>query len=233
MPHSAEGDHHFSAENPEYSVIDDIQKESDSVPRTNGDLNILPKQTESQNQLPSLPLKEKFIRQTSLPPAIPTTRRPSGAIEALAMGIFQRHPSETSVDSGRQSAYPQREKRRNSEPPVFLGARRPPELGEPSPCLPEENTLQGTHPSSRIYVNMHSSEITDSSNHLVETDMHQTTIPPTILEQEERPYGNVQPPVAKIPVESHDEGAYDINDEHGYLELSNASMAPLEAPQTQ
>ena len=87
--------------------------------------------------------------------------------------------------------------------------------------------------SDRTKYSLGPSEITDSSNHLPETDMHQATIPPTILEQEERSYGNVQPPVAKIPVESHDEGANDITDDHGYLELINTSMAPLEAQQTQ
>ena len=79
---------------------------------------------------------------------------------------------------------------------------------------------------------MQSSKITDSSHQLPETDMPQTTIPQTILEQEEKPYGNVQPTVTKMPVESHDEGANDDIDDNACLEFVNTRMAPLEAQQT-
>ena len=232
MPNNPEADHPMSIENPDYSEIDDIKRESGSEPFTKEDLNIIPKPSESEDQLPSIPLKRKVSHQTSPPPAVPTTRRPSGAVETLAMGIFQQHPRKASVDSGRLNAYLQRQERRDSKPPLLPRARRPSELGEPSTSLPEENTPQAaiSGHAERVYCNMQSSD--PSSNHLPETNMPQTTIPQTILEQEEKPYGNVRPTVAKTPVESHDEGANDIIDDNAFKEFGNTSMAPQEAQQT-
>ena len=228
VPNNAEAGHPMSIENPDYSVIDDIKREFGSEPFTKEDLNIIPKPSESQDQVPSIPLKRKLSHQTSLPPAVPTTRRPSGAIETLAMGIFQQHPGKASVDSGTLNAYPQWQKRRDSKPPR---ARRPSELGEPPTSRPEENTPQAaiSGHAEGVYCNMESS---NPSNHLPEADSPQTTIPQTILEQEERPYANVRQAAAKIPVESHDEGANDITDDNVFLEFGNTRMAPLEAQQT-
>ena len=193
---------------PQYEEIDDTQRKSGSV--TNGDLNTKATPPESQqDQPPSLPEKTDVRHQTNLSPPVLKSRRPSDTPD---MGISQlsdqQYPRRVSVDTGRPNAYRQRQKRHNSEPAPVIRARR--HSTSPSTPLTEENTPLGTHPSAisahpnRVYSNMQSSEITDQSNHLPETDMPQKTIdiPQTILEQED----NVQPTVAKIPEESHDEG---------------------------
>ena len=218
-PENDKPDHPVSYDNQlarVYADIDDTQKESGSEPHTNGDLNITHQPSESQDQPPSLPLKREVSHQTSLPPAVPQTPRPSGAVDALAMGAFQL----TNL-----KVYPPSEDRRDSKPRLFPRVRELSVLSDPSTSLQEENTPQATYPlpRERVYSNMESSEITDPPNHLPETEMHQKTIPPTILEQEERPYGNELQPSAKISVESHDEWANDITDDNEYLEL-----APLE-----
>ena len=198
MTKNAEADHPMSIENPtdpQYAEIKDIQKEKGAELLTHGDLNVMPKPSESQDQLPNLPLKRKVSHHTDLPPAVPGTRRPSGAIETLAMGIFQPHPRKASVDNGRVSAYPQCQERRDSKPPLFPRARRPSEHGDPSTPLPEENTPQvaiSGH-TERVYSNM---QCSDPSKYLLETGMPQTAIPQTITEQEEPPYVNAQPTVA-------------------------------------
>lgn len=228
MPNNHEPDHPMSIDNPigpVYAAIDDTQRESGSQPSTNEDLNIISKPPESHDQLPSIPLKRKV--SGNQPPPIPATRRPSGAVETLAMGILQlsdqEHPRKASIDVGRVNAH---------------RARRPSELGNPSTPIPEENTLQVTYPptswgnSERVYGNMQCSDMTNISNHLPERDMPQTTNPATISEQGERLYGNVTPKVAKIPVESHDEGAGDITDDNVYLEFGNTGEAPVETQQT-
>ena len=200
-PNNPKDDHPMANPNPlghDYAEIDDTQKESGSELFTNGD--IIPTSPESQqDQLPRLPLMRKFSHQTNLPPTVTTTPWPSWTIETLAMGPFQlsdqQHPRGASVDTGRLNEYPQRQKRNNSEPTLFPRAWRP---SEPSTSLTEETTPQGTHPSAisghrnRVYINLKSSEITDPSNHLPETDT-QRTIQQTILEQEEKPHGNVRP----------------------------------------
>ena len=234
MPKNAEVDHPMSIENPsgpQYAEIKDIQKESGSEPSTHGDLNVIPKPSESQDQPPSLPLKRKVSHHTDLPPAVPATRRPSGATETLAMGIFQPHPRKASVDNRRLRAYSQCQERRDSKPPLFPRARRPSEHGDPSTSLPEENMPQVSISgyTERVYSNMQSS---DPSKHLLETDMPQTAIPQTITEQEETPHGNAQPTVAKESVESHDEGANDNTEDNAYLEFGNTRMAHLQAQQT-
>ena len=162
---NAETDHPMSVQNPigpYYSEIDVTQRESGPEPFTNGNQNITPEPPESQDQLPSLPSKRKARRQTSQPPTVPATPRPSGAVETLVMGIFhlsdQHHPRRASVDTERLNAYRQRQKRHNSEPTLFSGARRP---SEPSTSLTNENTPQETHPSAmsgdinRVYSNIH------------------------------------------------------------------------------
>ena len=185
---NAKNDHPMSASNPVgsdyYAEIDNNPRESGPEPFTNGDLNITPEPLESQEQLPSLPSKRKARRHTGLPPTVPETPRPIGAVEALAMGIFhlsdQQHPRGASVDTGRLNAYPPSQKRDNSKPTPFSGARRP---SEPCTSLTEENAPQGTHPSAIsgdiriVYSNMQSSKTTDPSHHLPKTSMPQTTIP--------------------------------------------------------
>ena len=234
-PKNAEADHPMSIENPigpQYAEIKDIQRESGSEPFTHGDLNVIPKPSEFQDKLPSLPLKRKVSHHTNPPPAVPATRRPSGAIETLAMGIFQPHPRKASVDSGRLNTYSQCQERHDSKPPLFPRARRPSEHGDSSTSLPEKNTPQVALSGhrERVYSNMQSS---DPSKYLLETDMPQTAIPQTITEQGETPYGNVQPTVVKKSVESLDEGANYNTEDNVHLELSNTRMAPLEAQQTQ
>jgi len=238
MPNNHEPDHPMSIDNPigpVYAAINDTQKESGSQPSTNEDLNIISKPPESHDQLPSIPLKRKVSGKQ--PPPIPATRRPSGAVETLAMGILQlsdQHPRKASIYGGRVNAYQQGQEK----PPLLPRARRPSELGDPSTPIPEENTLQVTYPPTswgngeRVYGNMQCSDMTNISNHLPERDMPQTTNPATISEQGERLYGNVTPKVAKIPVESHDEGAGDITDDNVYLEFGNTGEAPVETQQT-
>ena len=48
-------------------------------------------------------------------------------------------------------------------------------------------------------------------------------------EQRGRTYGNVQPAVPKIPVESHDEVTDDITDNNMYFEFNNTGETPVEA----
>ena len=217
---------------PQYAEIKGIQRESGSEPLTHGDLNVIAESSESQDQLPSLPLKRKVGHHTNLPPAVPTTRRPSGAIETLAMGIFQPHPRKASVDSGRLHVYSQCQERHDSKPPpLFPRARRPSEHGDPSTSLPEKNMPQVAFSGhrDRVYSNLQSS---DPSKHLLEMDMPQTAIPQTITEQEETPCVNAQPTVAKKSVESHDEGPNENTEDNVCLEFGNTRMAPLEAQQT-
>lgn len=211
-PNNVEADHPMSLQNQTYEDIDDIKRGSGSEPskesinRTTGDLSIIPKPTESSDEPPSVPVKRKVSQLSNPPPPVPATRRPSGAIETLAMGIFKlgdpQHPRKAPVDGARVNACQQWQDRRDSQPPLLPRARRPSELGDPSTPLPE-------------------------------TNMPQTTIPPAISEQSERLYGNVQPTVAKIPVESHYEEAVNGNDDHDvYLEFGHTGEAPLETQQT-
>lgn len=251
-PNNVEADHPMSVQNqigPEYEDIDDIKRGSGSEPskesinRTTGDLSIIPKPTESSDEPPSVPVKRKVSQLSNPRPPVPATRRPSGAIETLAMGIFKlgdpQHPRKAPVDGARVNACQQWQDRRDSQPPLLPRARRPSELGDPSTPLPEANMPQATSPPAiseqreRIYSNVQSSEIGDPSTPLPETNMPQTTIPPAISEQSERLYGNVQPTVAKIPVESHYEEAVNGNDDHDvYLEFGHTGEAPLETQQT-
>ena len=225
IPSNAEPDHPMSIENPPaYAEIDDIPKESELSPSTNGNLTKTSESSESQDQLPSLPKERKTSCLTDQPPPVPKTRRPSGAIETLAMGILhlgdEQHPRKVSIDHGRVNPYPQEQEK----PPVVLArARRPSELSDPPTPLQEETTPIWTYPlgqRERVYANVHS-EITEPSNHLPERDMPHTTI------LEERPYGNVRPTFAKIPVESHDEGANDITDDNVHLDFRNTGVAPV------
>jgi len=210
-----------------YAVIDDIPKESESSPSTNGNLTKTSESSESQDQLPSLPKKRKTSCLTNQPPPVPTTQRPSGAIETLVMGSLhlrdEQDPRKVSIDRGRVNSYPQEQEK----PPVLPRARRPSELSDPPTPLQEDTTPPWTYPPGqreRVYGNVHS-EITEPSNHLPERDMPHTTNPATILE--ERLYGNVRPSFAKIPVESHDEGANDITDDNVHLEFRNTGEAPV------
>jgi len=239
MPRNAEPDHPMSNKNPdgpEYEDIDidDNKKGSVSQPSINGNLTNISELGESLAQPPSIPVKRKTSCHTNQPPPVPASRRPSGAIETLAMGIFQLNdqqlPRKVSIDGGRVNYYPQ-----GQEKPKFLPrARRASEHGEPSTSLPEETTPSWTHTPTilgqgeSVYVNAHvqSSEITDPSSCLPERDLPQTTNPVTISEQRER-----QPAVAKIPMESHDEGADDITDDKVHLEFSNTGEAPVEEQQ--
>ena len=182
MPKNKEPDHLMSVENPIghlYAAIDPTQTESGSQPSTNGDFNIIHRPPDPHVQLPSLPLKRKDSGQSNRPPPIPTTRRPSGAIETLAMGIFQlndqQHPRKASLNGAGVKAYQQWEEK----PPLLPRARRPSELSNPSTPIPEENTPQGI-----VYVNMSSFDMTDPSNLLPEGDtrMPQTTNSATISE---------------------------------------------------
>ena len=241
MPNNQEPDHPMSVENPVghvYAAISDTQKElSGSQPSTNGDLNIIPNPPESHDQLPRLPLKRTISGQSNPPPPIPTTRRPSGAIETLAMGVFQlsdeEHPRKASLNGARVNAHQQWQEK----PPLLPRARRPSELGDPSTPIPEENTPQVTYPPTiwgqkeRVYGNLQCSDMTDPSNHLPERYIPQTTNPASISEEGERLYGNVMPTVAKIPVESHDEGVDDITGDNVYLEFGKTGEAPVETQQ--
>ena len=196
MPSNAESDHHMSNENPavpEYEDIDDNQKGSVSLPSTNGNLTKIPEPRESLDQPPSIPVKKRSF-PTNQPPPVPATRRPSGAIETLAMEIFQlndqQHPREVSIDGGRVNYYPQGQEK----PPLHPRARRPSEHGEPSTPLPEKTTPPWTHSPTILgqgesdYVNadVQFSEITDPSSRLPGRDLPQTPNPMTISEQRER-----------------------------------------------
>ena len=135
MPNNQEPDHPMSVENPIghlYVAIDHTQTESGSQPSTNGDLNIIHRPPDPHVQLPSLPLKRKDSGQSNRPPPIPTTRRPSGAIETLAMGIFQsndqQHPRKASLNGAGVDAHQKWEEK----PPLLPRARRPSELSNPS-----------------------------------------------------------------------------------------------------
>lgn len=209
----------MSQDNPlhQYAEIQGNIKESD--PSTTGDVSSIPNPPESHDQLPSLPLKRKVSHMHRAPP-VPATRRPSGAIETLAMGVFQfddpQNRRKASVDDACSNSSKQWQERRGSTPPLLPRARIPSELGDPSTPFPEANTSPAMYPS-RVYGNVQS-EVGDLLSRLPESDFP---------EQRGRTYGNVQPTVAKIPVESHDEVTDDITDNNVYLEFNNTGETPL------
>ena len=190
MPNDQEPDHPMSVENPTvpvYATIEDAQKESESQPSSNGNLNINHKSPEPRDQLPSHPLKRTVSYQFHPRPLIlETRRRPSapGAIETPPMENIQlsdqQHPRKAPIGGARVNNHQQRQEK----PLQYPRARAPSEHGDPFTPIPEENTSQ-----ARVY----------------ERDMPQTTNPVTISEQGERQYVNVQQTAAKISVESHDE----------------------------
>lgn len=221
MPKNSEDDSPMSHDNPlhQYAEIQGNRKKSDLS--TTGDVSSIPNPPESHDQLPSLPVKRKVSHVNSAPP-VPATRRPSGAIESLAMGVFQfddpQNHRKASVDD---AGSPQWLQCRGSTPPLLPRARRPSELGDPSTPFPKASTPRAMYPS-RVYGNVQS-EVGDLLSRLPETDFP---------EQRGRTYGNVQPAVAKIPVESHDEVTDDITDNNVYLEFSNTGETPVEAQLT-
>ena len=221
MPKNSEKDSPMSHDNPlhHYSEIEGNRKESD--PSTSGNVSSIPNPPESHDQLPSLPLKRKVSHVNHAPP-VPVTRRPSGAIENLAMGVFQfddpQNRRKASVAHSSSNASQQWQERRGSTPPLLPRARRPSELDYPSTPFSEANTPPAMYPS-RVYGNIQS-EVGDLLSRLPETDFP---------EQRERTYGNVQPAVAKIPVESQDEVTDDITDNNMYFEFNNTGETPVES----
>lgn len=211
-PNNVEADHPMSLQNRTYEDIDDIKRGSGSEPskesinRTTGDLSIIPKPAESSDEPPSVPVKRKVSQLSNPPPPVPAKRRPSGAIETLAMGIFKLGDPQhprKAPVDGARVNTCQQWQDRRDSQPPLLPRARRP------------------------------SELGDPSTPLPETNMPQTTIPPAISEQRERLYGNVEPTVAKIPVESHYEEAVNGNDDHDvYLEFGHTREAPLETQQT-
>lgn len=161
---------------------------------------MVPEAAQSNEAQPVPRKKSTYSRPTDPPPPIPTTRRPCGAVETLALGIFQMGDSQLpitvkrkqSADSAGVNVSQQRQEHHEYPPPLLLRARRPSEMGDPSIPLPE------------------------------------TTSPPPIPEKGESPYGNVPSSIAKTPVESRDGEDADGVDDHGYLKCLYTTAVPVE-----
>ena len=142
----------MSSQNPHYEDPDQMD-ETKPCPapcnkvqrRPTGDLTTIPEPPQSGHVQPALPANEWARRATNPPPPVPTTRRPSGAVESLAMGIFQIGDSslpitvgrKTSVEGPGRNVSQQWQEHHDNPPPILPRARRPSKLGDPSIPLPD------------------------------------------------------------------------------------------------
>ena len=147
-----EADHPMSSENPlGHQYEDPAQMTPWPAPyneirrRPTGDLATISKPPQSGDAQPALPAKRRATRPTNPPPAVPTTRRPSGAVESLALGIFQIGDSslpktvsrKPSAEGERSNVSQQWQEHHDNPPPILPRTRRPSEIGDPSIPIPD------------------------------------------------------------------------------------------------